>query len=224
MVTVGTQPVYGLPTPRVSARYTATILATPGLLAFYPLADPTDAVLADATGRFNGAYTSGGWNHTVGSMIAGLGVAVAAKSGGTPTASITGAVVPSLWSVEEWIRPQSTGNQTLFGMNGGGGAIWTVYNGHWYYWGNNNDVDTGVSPVVGQPTHLVATWDGTTLRTYINGTAYGTRTNPGGPSTTWGIFTSLGAMAAGTVIQACAVYFRALAATDVLAHYHAAGY
>lgn len=161
-------------------------------------------------------------------------VTVASSSAGdTALKAMTGS-----FSLECWVNPSSlSGNRGLFDRYAGGGGTTSVF--LFYLVGatptfiirnaaNSDSTKSAASGIsTGVWTHLVATYDGSTSRIYINGTESGT-----GLSTTFsshnrtpileiGRFVFSNTYFAGTLDEV-AVYPSALSSTRVLDHYNAA--
>lgn len=97
------------------------------------------------------------------------------------------------WTMEMWIRPSGTGNQTIGPSFGGGAGAWNSSNGHQWinynyngtfyvqYYGTNNSHNTiaitGGFPFAADTWyHYAISWDGTTLRFFKDGTSIHTTT------------------------------------------------
>ena len=96
------------------------------------------------------------------------------------------------WTIEMWLRPSGTGNQTIGPSFGGGFGGWNSSNGHQWmnynssgtfyvqYYGTNNSYNTiniGSFPFVADTWyHYAISWDGTTLRFFKDGTSIHTTT------------------------------------------------
>lgn len=97
------------------------------------------------------------------------------------------------WTMEMWVRPSGTGNQTIGPAFGGGTGGWNSSNGHQWinfnsggtfyvqYFGTNNSHNTITIPggwpfAVDTWYHYAISWDGTTLRFFKDGTSIHTTT------------------------------------------------
>jgi prepilin-type N-terminal cleavage/methylation domain-containing protein len=186
-------------------------------------------VRATAPQMSAGAVSDGSATLFVSSTPQGITVPVAA---GSPLDLSTA------FSVEAWISP------SIAGQNGGivektvGGTVNTQFTlfleGGQLVWRTRAsgspyvNTYTGFSPPAGQWTHVVGTYDGSSIRVYANGALIGAPT--AAPATATGVGPLLiGQLGAGApnypfrgAIDEVAVYGTALSATRVLDHYLAA--
>jgi hypothetical protein len=235
VTTDGSSNITGVADKRVTqvmllANAALTSTAQPGGLA---LPSPLKALLTQSAalaGTVNGGVTFG----QVGALRGSMGGAasfdgttgyVSAPTTGLPTAN-------AVWSLEAWIKISAltAGTQIIvnFGtwavtraaphlaINSSGGAYCGTYFG-----------DTAASGALGTTAwhHVMGTWDGTTLRCYVDGTQTATAT-PGA------LLVALHGMAIGSsetltttyfngTIDEVAVYNTTLSAARVTAHYNA---
>lgn len=140
-------------------------------------------------------------------------------------------------SWEWWINPVSNGNNAgIFSryQNGGGGGL------DWLHWYNTNSQiefrvnisGTSKGVLINPPqlggvwTHLVATFDGSSLRAYVNSQLVGTTTAAGSIDANAGDI-SLGSYSAGTwnlqnqYLDEVGFYGSTLSAARIAAHYNA---
>ncbi|MFZ9937757.1 MAG: LamG-like jellyroll fold domain-containing protein [Luteolibacter sp.] len=144
---------------------------------------------------------------------------------------------PLQFTVECWVKPTSTTGQYLVSLQDrtAGGRI------GYALWKNNGSAGFGVSggisttstgvsvngatvAAVGQSYHVVGTYDGTTLRLYVNGNLEGSANLTYMPATAFQPGFSLGSRngftASPSYLQDVAVYTRALTQEEILSHYN----
>jgi subtilisin len=197
---------------------------------FWRLGESAGGVAADASGNgLAGTYGSG---ITLGQPGAVSGDSAAAFAGGTLTLPTSAALdLRSAFSVEAWVKPSVAGQSggvlektvagvvntqyslflesglAKFRLRNAGGALVTV---------------SGPAPAVGSWTHLVGTFDGSTLRLYVNGalaaSAPSAAASGGSGVTVVGRLGSNIYYFSGTIDEV-AVYPTALSASRVRAHY-----
>lgn len=222
----------------------AGILA--GFLGFVPLAS---AVTTSINSGSLGSAADGVNSNTV-----VLGVSGPLAASGDTAASYTGGantVVPfqpalnpsttSPFTVEFWSNPSASdnddaavsnrthsGNRTgwvFFQRDAVTGWNFRMYNGAS---GNTAWDITGGTAVIGAWTHVVAVYDGTSPKLYVNGVSVGSATGPGGynvsiPSTNFSIGAhDTGASPYAGALDETAIYGTALTPAQILAHYNAA--
>lgn len=204
------------------------------------------STLADSSG--NGHAMA---SHALTGTTGKLGIAAQGRTGYTvPAGILPGAswMNPSTWTVEAWVnRGTGNGGRILTREAGPGQTVATDY--VWslrlsssgtlncpqivVFRSGSAQFLTSATPVSASSWyHLAATWDGTTLTLYVNGTSVGTLT-PGGPisasaatdmillnaedtggtSFTYGVPTQ--------AVDEAAFYGTALSASRILAHYNA---
>jgi glucose/arabinose dehydrogenase/PKD repeat protein len=134
-------------------------------------------------------------------------------------------------TAEAWVKPTANANWIdLANHNWGSAGGWALFtdasgNAHFGLWSS-----TGAQILVSAPgvqanvvNHVVGTYDGTTLKLYLNGTLVGTRTSAGvALNTTAGLYTGRTDTASQATIDEVAVYPTALSQTRVQAHFAAA--
>jgi hypothetical protein len=140
---------------------------------------------------------------------------------------------PSQFSLEAWARPTvGVGWQAVAtnweGPNSNGGfSLWIDDGNNWSAWASSPSGTiwevTGGHAVLGQWVHLVETYDGTTLRLYVNGVLAGHADGPYTPQSTQPFRIGQGAPGyespfQGTIDEV-AVYGHALSQDRVEAHY-----
>ncbi len=217
-------------------------------LVYYRLNDPVPAETALNTGSAgaaaNGSYLNGVLHRQPGAL-AGDGAAGAGFPGGGARVAIpfTPALNPpasSPFTIEAWVKPtiegagnaqcplfnrHTAGNRqgwVFFQRTSGVGYNFRMYNQN----GSTQSVDiTGGTYTVGQWSHLVAVWNGTTATLYVNGVLAGTQTAGYVANTDAPL--SIGAYGADNPgdnaftgsVDDVAFYPSALSAATVLSHY-----
>ncbi len=211
------------------ATWTVTISAADGLVAAWNLDDASGTVATDSSGFGNDATTSGGPAWTTGVHGGALqldGVDDWASAPDAPSLDATTAL-----TISAWVRPQQLATQYLVKK-----AVSGTTNGYELGLSSSGTVflrlnqatkgDTyRVDSVTPYPTdgrtwtHVAGTYDGTTLRLYVNGTLEGSAAGPAAVATN-GLPLTIGAEPGGTRPVAAAlddvrVYAAALSATQV---------
>jgi chitodextrinase len=204
----------------------STQAAGEGLVAAYSFDENAGTSVADVSGNgHTGTIAGASW--TAGRFGSGLefdGVDDRIDLPGLGTFYDTG------FTLEAWVRKRTTKRDaTVLGSwsNGqnGGPMIWVPNTVGRYYQtlnrGTANYLDSGRAPAVGTWEHLATTYDGTTVRFYVDGQQVATRTFTGnvGDSNIWRIG-AYGPTAAGFfdgTIDEVRVYNRALTAAEVAA-------
>jgi PKD repeat protein len=172
-------------TPASAATYTATFQAGPsGLVAAYGFDEGSGTAAADSSGKGNSGVVSGAtWTtgHSGGAL------AFDGSSDWVTVADSASLDLTSGMTLEAWVRPSALGaswRSVLF-KEQGGGMVYSLYANDGSQprtqvniGGEKNAVGTSGLPVNAW-THLAGTYDGTTLRLYVNGTLV-TSTTVGG--------------------------------------------
>ncbi len=199
-------------------------------LGFWRL-DDAGQTAADASGHgLSGTYSAGAVPGAVG--VAGDDPA-AALDGVTSVIDVPGlpnGVFSDGFTLEAWVKldhPQSNvgivGKWSL--VQNDGALLWIDDSGHYgvaITQSTASYLSTGVAPAVGSWEHLVATWDGATIRLYRNGSLIGTRPFAGDPGVTTtdlqlGDYDGSGHRLSGALDEV-AVYDRALSPVEVDGH------
>lgn len=206
---------------------------TGGLVAAWAFNEGTGTSAADASGNGNtGAITGATWT-TSGRFGAALTFNGTSNSVGVNDAASLD--LTSGMTVEAWVYPTTlSGWRTVLMKEGSGGLAWTLYghdNGpHPAVTVNTGGADQSLAGAqqltLNTWTHLAATYDGTTLRLYVNGTQTSTRTVGGNLLTTAGALRIGGNAVWGEYfagrIDEVRIYNRALTASQVQADMNAA--
>lgn len=178
---------------------------------------------------WKGAVRGGGWGCV--DLVGGSDQSVVATAAaGLPTAAA------AAWTTAFWHRTRSYVSlaqyfgfgHTLPGSGAtpaGLGRYMLAFNNHYYFWGNDADLDFGVAFDVDSAWHRVAvTCDGSTLRLYRDGVAAASGSRPGALATA-GTDVTIGshhyAISSGPDAQFddLAIWARELSAADVRADY-----
>jgi hypothetical protein len=216
------------------ATYLDTVAATSGLLSYWRLGESSGTTAADSKGTNTGTY-AGGVTLGITGAIAGDTNKSASFDGVDDVVSVPDAasLKPATISVEAWVKPNAgvptyasvLTKTTVNTWSDGYGML--AWNGGIDFWVNDdaNDVVTAAVSTTSW-SHVVGTYDGATIRIYLNGVladsfAYA---GPFVHSTS----PLLIGNAAGTGnyhwpggLDEVAVYNRALTATEVAQHYAA---
>lgn len=220
------------------ATYSATVLATANLSAYWRLGESVGPTAADTSGAgltmtYTGSPTLG-----VTGMLTGDANTCMDTNGSsqyairTTHASLQGGTAISL---ECWVNGDSTGAKCPVGFFGSGTdkGYWINFNTNIEFWASlNGSSQTGcASPtatVTGTTYHVVGTFDGANMRLYVNGVLKNTTALAG---TIWTVATAnsfaigrLGALSSDYFdgrVDEVAIYQRALTLSEVLSHYTA---
>jgi Concanavalin A-like lectin/glucanases superfamily len=221
--------------------YYATVKSTPDLQSYWRLGEASGTTAADDTEAIAGTYSSA----TLGapSLIGSSDPAVSfAGSSNRMQASTSGYgfAGTKAFTVEATIKPNtvdSTSRRIFSSEVLSGGSVVNGYG----LWNNGTvnklqvcripsgsfDCATTSAAASGTAKHVAATYDGTTLKLYVNGSQVASTTSKGSitaPSTfTVGARSDFAGSWSG-VIDDAAVYDRALSAPEVEEHAEAAGY
>jgi len=186
-------------------------------LAYYPLNEASGARAYDVRPlQAHGSYINGVPRDTLGYLAKDLENAARVDSGyvSLPTLAYRNLITGPL-TIEMWVNVRAPGASAILGDE-----IQLLEDGT-YSWTLTTTGGTKSLQVsgreVGEPYHLVLTYDGSWMRIYIDGSQEASTPYSGGAAllpTTW----DLGRGMQG-IVSDFAVYDRALLVTDVLAHY-----
>ena len=163
----------------VTATYGRNAVWASGFVSVYHMNDEPVANLPDSTGSWP-ASPSG---MSSGDLVAGK-VGGGLNFSGSSTLNVSTSSIPTgnaARTTSIWIYPGDEGNRTIWGMGTSGiGELWEVsrYSGslilHWY--GGGNDT-IGISAPVssGQWSYCAVSFDGTSVRIYVDGVLKGTQ-------------------------------------------------
>ncbi len=210
---------------RCGAAYADTVLAD--LPAGYWRLDDS---AADASGHALDGVFSGPVRHdadgaTANSRALGLG-----EGSGVEVPGVATDVLDEAFTLEAWVRvDHAQQDKGLIGRwryaNGGGAMLWINTYGRYAFAAGRNRAEylaTDVSPVVGKWQHVVGTFDGTTLRLYVDGAEIGAKAFAGDVGDPVRNF-EIGKYGDPTryldgAIDEAALYTRALTASEVRGH------
>jgi Concanavalin A-like lectin/glucanases superfamily len=215
--------------PGTSSAYADAVRATSGLAAYHRLGERSGQTACDSAGTSTGTY-SGGVALGRPGAIAGDGDTAAAFNGttGYVRALSTASLNPSgALSIEAWVKPAATGrSQTLVRKDGQ--YLLRLYGGRLVFrlWSTSfTSVELISSSVVTAAVwqHVVAVYDGATMRLYRNGLQVAQRSRSGGVRTGSGSY-YLGASRGiydflGGELDEVALYRSALPASMVARHH-----
>jgi hypothetical protein len=217
--------------PPPSAYRDTVVADTPR--GYWRLGESGGTVAADEIGTSAGAYT-GGVTLAQQGAITGDANTAARLDGVNDTVRIPNATAlnsASALSLEAFVRPGTLPGSTatimrkdlqyLVRITSGGNVIFRLWKG------GENELSTAAGVLVpNRWSHVVATYDGATMRVYVNGVLRGSRTLAA-PVDTRTSDLYLGASInydwLAAHLDEVAVYTRALSATDVQRHFNAAG-
>ncbi len=225
--------------PVVIYPYTTLILSETGLQRFYELQETSGTTATDAANARNATYTNGPTlNQAVGAgVVDDPAVCVAFASASTQyavTSDITGMPTGNNpFSIEGWFNatsfPASINEGAAFGKNATNSTanLFVDNTGVWKAGWNGGNAPAGSAVSAGTWHHVVQTYDGTTMRIYLDGALSGSA-NPG-------VALTLPSSAAEVIIGAfpithgspfngkafyVAFYSVALSATQIANHYN----
>jgi VCBS repeat-containing protein len=222
----------------ISGSYSHVAVKPDGPVSHWRLGEPVgsaqvaDSGTAENTGTLVGGVTLGGTSGLPSDLDTS-----AAFDGSTGSIDVgTGLGLTTAVTVEAWVKPTaSNGNYGVFEKttNGNVNTSYLLYAGgsKWNWRVVKAAVLTTIvsdaAPVAGVWTHVVGTWDGTTLRMYINGVLQANTAAVASPIDTGAGAAYIGRLATGATypmngsIDDVAVYGTALSATQVVNHYYA---
>ena len=213
-------PSYGT---RERASYSASVAAD-APAAYWRLGDAGGSAVMDSSGHgLNGTYNGG---VTIGpGAPAGDANTSAVFDGTSGYVSVPGAGLSATATLEAWVKGSGTWSTGTEGVLSSGNDSLSVVNGHpyasFYIGGTARNLDSGVSISTGAWHHLAASWDGYTIRIYIDG-SLAAFSSPGA-----GSLNEVGGGAIGYypffngALDEAAIYSRALAPGRIQAHYWA---
>jgi hypothetical protein len=206
--------------------YGVQIANTAGLAAYWRFGDRSGNVACDSVGGDHGRYTNSYSLGAAGALAGDTDTAVRLSGSGYARVPSSSALSPtSRLTLETWAKPDSvTGTQSLMRKDGqyllrisGGRPLFRVWQGT-----STVELDGPSVLTAGAWQHLVATYDGQSMRLYRNGALIASRTLTGSIATTSSQL-NLGSSAGydyfhGSMDEA-AIYNVALSAEQVAAHY-----
>lgn len=142
------------------------------LLGYWPLHEDSGSTAYDISGNGNDGSING---PTIGQT--GILGSTAYDFDGTDDEVDLGSAISSLssFTVEAWMKTRSTSEQETVSLRANNDFYLGVRNGNWaaHIWDGGNNAASGNSVTTGTWIHLVATWDGSTLRLYEDGAETG---------------------------------------------------
>lgn len=216
----------------------ASVLAD-GPAAYWPLGDVGGASAADSAGVHVGSITGDVARSSTGAVPGDQDTAFGFAGSGHVAVADAPALRPAAVSVEAWVRPDSLGaartvvsKQAPSGAGSVGYALQLRADGRYAFTLGEAGAAPVVAAVAATPTaagawaHVVGTWDGSTARIFVDGSAVGSAAGAATITSTepLRIGRSAGASAEWFVgrIDEVAVYPAALSAARVSAHHGAA--
>jgi hypothetical protein len=222
-------------TTGASPTYSSTILGTPGLVSYWRLGETSGTSAADSKGSNPGTYTGGVTPGTAGLLTSDPDKA-ADFDGSTGYVSIADANTldfTTAFTLEAWIKPDVIGSSYILNKFGAADAYALVVSDIAILrfrdsFGAYHQALGATGLTASHIYHLVGTYDGSTLRIYVNGVLDGSSSFSGSVDVN---STPLRIGAHGFdvaffdgVIDEVAVYNAALSSATIQQHYHAAGY
>jgi Concanavalin A-like lectin/glucanases superfamily/Domain of unknown function (DUF1929)/Bacterial Ig domain len=217
---------------QVSAQTTVTVSnaaqTPPGLVAAYGFNEGTGTQVNDASGTGNNGTISGAtWTSSgrFGSALSFNGTSNWVTVGDAPTLDLTTA-----FTLEAWVYPSSlAGWRTVILKEATNTLAYALYSGNgssrpagWAQVGGADYFVNGTANTVANTwTHLACTYDGTTLRLFVNGNQVATATGPSALAVSAGVLRIGGNAVWGEYfsgrIDEVRVYNRALSASEIQA-------
>ncbi len=172
---------HSIPTTASAATYTATFVQSqqrPGLVAAYGFDEGAGTSVKDASGTANNGTTNAAWTtgHTGGAL---------SFNGSSSSVTIPDSASLDLsggMTLEAWVKPATTsGWRTVLFKEKAGGMVYSLYAsqstgvpvGQVNMGGERNALGAAKLPL-GVWSHLAATYDGSVVRLYVNGSPAGT--------------------------------------------------
>jgi Concanavalin A-like lectin/glucanases superfamily len=218
--------------------YKDTVLDS-GPVSYWRLGEAAGTSAADSKGTNTGTYTNGPTLAQPGAL-AGESDTSAGFDGSNDYVNVpyTAALNPAQFTVEAWAQPTGSGNWYEVASSwSNSGARWTGYaleinpSNNWVtYLGDGSHTEplaVGPARILNTWTHVAATYDGATLRLYVNGTLAASTSTTFYAANNSPVPFQIGTeYANGTrsaffagIIDDVAVYNRALSATEIQLHY-----
>ncbi len=215
-----------------------TLVSVDGASHSWPLDDPSSsAAAADPVGSAPGRYVG---THTLAASgpLAGQGGAGAAFDGSSSAVTLTGAPdrpQTDAYTFELWARPERvdgvyrflTSREETVGGKRAGTGVWLSNSGLGFErWsgGQSTSIDYATGLALGAWSYVVASYDGTTMRLYVNGVQVGSKATTAplgevpGPTVIGAGAAASGGFFAGDLADV-ALYPLALARAHVVARY-----
>ena len=212
--------------PANATAYTATFAESSGLVAAYGFEEGTGTATGDASGRGNDGTLQGpAWasGHT------GGGLSFDGSNDLVTVADDASLDLSSQATLEAWVRPTSStkGQAAALVKEGTSGPVYALHSS-----GSGRRVSgsvatsglveaTGPRLQTGQWAHIAVTYDGATVRLYVDGQAVGSRSTSGLITTSDGALriggTTLANEYFGGTVDDVRVYNRALSASEIVA-------
>lgn len=211
----------------LSVGYSGTVLAD-GPLGYWRL-DDTGSTANDLSGHGNNGSIAGGVTKGVAGATKDGDAALQLTAGGSNVSMMSGVSISTPFSVEGWmIAPTGGGDNRIIGRNWVGtqdGWLLDYYGSPYPFFGISQgptQYNAGVTyyPTVNQWHHFVGTYDGTTVKLYIDGSLAASNAQSGLTTSFTGGVVIGGVNANAPSVDEVAVYPYALTPAQVSTHYH----
>ncbi len=212
--------------PVPASTYSDTVSATSGLVAYHRLGETSGTAACDSAGANTGGYSGGYRLGEAGAEGGTAAVSLNGSSGVVRIASSSTLNPASRLTLEAWVKPNTVSpSQTVVRKDGqyllriaDGRAFFRL----WSSWSATAEVATAAVIQPGTWQHLVGTYDGATMRVYLNGVQVASRARTGSIQGT-GNALYLGASTGsydffGGTLDEVATYATALSADTVARH------
>jgi hypothetical protein len=158
------------------------VLGAPGISAYWRLGDLATVAACDSAGTANGTYRAGSTLGRAGALLGDSDTAVGLDgAAGHVTVPSSAAVSPtSALTLEAWVKPRTTAidqtivrrtNQYLVRARGQ-----SLFARVWFAGGTYREITTGAMLTAGVYQHVALTFDGLSMRVYVNGLQVGSST------------------------------------------------
>ena len=199
--------------------------APPGLVAAYGFNEASGLQVTDVSGQGNGGTISGATRTTAGKFGGALSF-----NGTSAWVTVNDAASLDLttgMTIEAWVKPSTlTGWRSVVTKEAPGGLAYALYSGNnasrpaGYLHINDDIAVSGTTAMVANVwTHLAVTYDGTTVRLFVNGVQVRTQSAPGAAMTTAGVLRIGGNSVWGEyfkgLIDEVRIYNRALTVNEI---------
>ena len=206
-------------------------------LGYWRLGESSGTTAADSSGNGRNGTYSGTYTLGAAGGINAVNTAVSFAGAGSVNINSSTLQPSNAATVEAWVKPASScGNCTIFEKSANGfpntSFLMDISGGlfrcRFYKWGFLNQIQSNASFTADAWAHVACSWNGTTLRMYVNGVQQTATAALSAPIDTGTGASRIGRLVNGTnpfygTIDEVAVYSTGLSGTRISAHYAAAG-